>query len=94
MGSNPTEFRDIYNECFTDRKADITDALASTNGDLTGQKRTLIEGTYEIEVDAFEDFFDAYTAALRTAFVEFIVDNEELVTLLGEIYETAVDRYD
>lgn len=94
MGSNPTEFRDIYNECFTDRKAEIEELIASTNGNLTGQKRTLIEGTYKIEVDAYEEFFDAYTAALRTAFVDFVVDNVELVNLLEDIFEDAVARYE
>lgn len=93
MGSNPTNFRDIYNERFDQRVGDIEDCLAGTNAELTGQKRTMIRGSYPIRLDEHEDFFAAYTAALNDAFGDLVVENPNLVRILGEVFETSITEY-
>lgn len=40
-----------------------------------------------------EDSFTAYTAALIEPFVELIVENWELVRILGEIFEESITEY-
>lgn len=93
MGSNPTAFRDLYNEAFDEQTDEIEQSLAHTNGELTGHKRTLIEGTYDIRVDKHEGFFDAYTAALNEAFVDFVVENTDLIQVLSQTFDASIERY-
>ena len=93
MGSNPTTFRDIYNDEFDERHSEIEDALSGTNAVTTGNKRTMIRGAYAIDATESSEFFDAYTAALHRAFVDLIVDNEELIRLLTAAFEDSIEQY-
>lgn len=93
MGSNPAEFKDIYQEHFDARKEDVRRHVADTEGTLTGNKLTMIRATYDIPVASYEDFFDAYTAALHDAFVDLVVDNPDLIRSLSEIFEDAVEEF-
>ena len=49
--------------------------------------------TYDIPVSNSDGFFDAYTTALHDAFVDFIVDTPELIQILSETFDDAVDEY-
>lgn len=93
MGSNPTAFRDIYAELFYDRRNEFEELLGDTEGLVTGNKLTLIEATYDIPVDSYEDYFDAYTAALHEAFGDLICTEPDLIQLMGETFERAVAEY-
>jgi hypothetical protein len=61
--------------------------------DQTGNKLTKIKATYDIPLSSSDGFFNAYTSALNEAFTDFIVDNPELVQVLGETFEQAVEEY-
>jgi|GEM_PF-1440550 len=93
MGSNPTEFRDINNKRFSERSAAIDECLAPTKAMRTGQKRTLIRGSYPIDLYEEADFFDAYTVALNDAFIELVVENPELIDLLGAIFDDSIQEF-
>lgn len=62
-------------------------------GYTTGNKLTLIRGTYPIKVDDSETFFDSYTTALNKAFVELVVDSPELVQLFSEMFGDSILEY-
>jgi hypothetical protein len=93
MGSNPGEFKDIYSARFDAETDRIGELLSGTNGTLTGNKLTKITATYDIPVSNSDGFFDAYTTALHDAFVDFIVDTPELIQILSETFDEAVDEY-
>jgi len=93
MGSNPAVFRDIYAEQFYDHRSEFEELLTNTEGFVTGNKLTLIEATYDIPVDSHEDYFDAYTAALREVFVDLVCTEPELIKLMGATFEEAVAEY-
>jgi len=93
MGSNPTEFADVYQSKFDARQEKIRELLADTHGELTGQKLTLITSSYEIEQTDRDGFFEAYTSALSDAFVDFVVDNPDLVATLGAAFEESITEY-
>jgi hypothetical protein len=93
MGSNPTDFIDIYVSEFDSRADDIEEHLTGTEAQLTGNKRTLIRGTYEIPVANHERFLDAYTAALQSAFVDLVVESPDLIRILSESYQDAVETF-
>lgn len=52
----------------------------------------MTESVYDIHVDAHDDFFNAYVAALKRAFEDHVVENERLVSLIDDAYEDAIDE--
>ncbi|ELY60982.1 hypothetical protein [Natronococcus jeotgali] len=52
----------------------------------------MIEATYDIDVDAHEDSVGAYVAALQSAFVDLMVENEGLISTLDELYDEAREQ--
>nr|WP_303651968.1 PD-(D/E)XK nuclease family protein [Halovenus rubra] len=58
----------------------------------TGNKSNVLEATYDINVDAHEDFFEAYTAALARAMDEHIVSNPELIKKTDQIYQQTIEE--
>lgn len=92
-GANEQRFIETFNENFSAAEADIQAALPKT-AEITGERRNLIEAEYDIRVDEHDDFFDAYIAALRDAVVDHIVENEQLVSILDQVYDESVSIYD
>lgn len=76
MGSNPTEFK-TYSRQFDARSEMIRQHVAKTEEKLTGNKLTSTKATYGIPTAQYESFFDAYTAALHDAFIDFVVRNPD-----------------
>lgn len=97
-GANPKPFYDIYSENCDERADEILDALPESATWL-GHKSNQFEVRYEIpEPDpntdsAPDDFFEAYTATVRTAFVELVVENPGVTNILTEIYDEAVSEH-
>jgi hypothetical protein len=70
----------------------MIDDMLPSSAEVMGNKRNMIEATYDIDVEAHEDFFDAYVAALQSAFVDLVVENEELIATIDELYDEAIDQ--
>lgn len=93
MGSNPSEFSTIYDDLFAEQRSKIEGVLPDRRVQLTGNKLTKIEGTYDIRASEQGDFFEAYTMALSDAFTDLVVDNPELIEILDQVFEEAVELY-
>lgn len=93
MGSNPSAFTEIYKDHFDAHRSEIETHLESTKATITDDKLTLITGTYPIDVDGHETFFDAYTAALNTAFTELVIDQPELIALFTDLFDESIAEY-
>ena len=91
-GSNEKEFIEEFNVNFDRFKDDIAATLPEA-AELTAQRRNLIEATYEIPVDEYDDFFEAYIVALAEAFVDHAAENQELIELIDRIYEDSIEIY-
>jgi hypothetical protein len=91
MGANDQAFIDAFADSFCENESVIDDLLPSS-AEVTGNKRNMIEATYDIDVDAHEDFFDAYVAALQSAFIDLVVENEELIAIIDELYDESIDQ--
>jgi hypothetical protein len=89
MGRNDREFRDTFKQKFGSRKDEIGSVLPET-AETTGNKGNMTEAVYDIRVDEHDDIFGAYVEALERAFVDHVVENAELVSLIDEAYEDAV----
>ncbi len=91
MGANDQEYRDTFKQEFYSREDKIVDQLPES-AEITGNKRNIIKSGYDIHVDAHDDFFEAYTDALYRAFVDHVTENPELIGLIDEVYEDALDE--
>lgn len=58
---------------------------------LTGSRGKPLTVSYDIPVDEYEDFFEAYVAALRTAFLDLVVENPGLVRAVDEAFEESLE---
>lgn len=58
MGLNPSAFSDIYKDHFDVEIDQVRRSLEGTNGTITGNMLTLVSGTYPIDVDVQETYFD------------------------------------
>lgn len=96
--ANPKPFYDKFDEEFEDRKHDLAEILPEST-EWLGRKSDQFEVRYEIpdpdpdNESAPDDFFDAYTSTLRTAFVELVVENSELTDTITEIYDEAIEEH-
>jgi len=77
------EFKDIYSTRFDAHTTTIADLFSDTNGILTGNKLTKITATDDMPVASSDDFFEAYTLALRDVFVDLVGESPELIQHLG-----------
>ena len=60
---------------------------------LTGGSSNVFSATYNIPIAEYDDFFDAYTAALGNAFVDLCVENPELITIIDESFDESMTAY-
>lgn len=97
-GANPTPFHGTFAEAFDDRQQELLDHLPDSV-EWLGQKSDQFEVQYDIPdpdpetESAPDDFFEAYTAALRTAFIDLIVERPELISTITEIYTDAIEEH-
>ena len=91
MGANDQKFKDRFKQAFYTREEEFVTTFPDA-AETTGNKRNMTEATYDIRVDSNGDFFEAYTGALRRAVEDHIVENENLVNLIDEVYEDCIDE--
>lgn len=60
------------------------------SAELTGQRRNLIEATYDIRIEGHDDFFEAYVAALERGYLDLLAGSPELIQIVDEVYEEAI----
>jgi hypothetical protein len=90
-GSNDREFKDTFEQEFYSRDEELASSFPEV-AEITGNKLNMSEAVYDIRVDAHDDFFEAYIAALQRAFEDHVVENERLVSLLDDACEDAIDE--
>jgi hypothetical protein len=61
--------------------------------EMTGRRGNPLNARYDIPVSDHGDFFDAYVAALRDAFLEIVIDSD-LIGLVDEAYEETLETID
>lgn len=85
MGANDQPFIDDFSDRFDEHATEIEGHLPD-GGNLTGNKRDKFVVQYDIEVDDHDDFFEAYVAALQTAYIELVAENEALISTLDDLF--------
>jgi hypothetical protein len=84
------DFKETFERMFYAREEEIAEHLPP-NSSITGNKDNMIEATYDINLEGHETFFDAYTDALRRAFLEHAGD-EELMRIIDDIYWESLEE--
>ena len=57
-----------------------------------GRKSNVLEATYDIEVEFYDGFFEAYVAALARAVNDHVVSNPELISRIDKIRSDTVEQ--
>jgi hypothetical protein len=52
----------------------------------------MTEATYDAQVYEYEDFFEAYLMASKSAFVDLVVENEQLIIIIDEFYDESIEQ--
>lgn len=60
---------------------------------LTGRSGSILSATYNIPTAEYDDFFDAYTAGLKNAFVDLVIEKGNLITIIDESFNEALEEY-
>lgn len=60
---------------------------------VAGSRGNPLTATYDIPVREQDDFFDAYVAALDDAFYDLVIDNQDLITIIDETFETTLEIF-
>lgn len=90
LSSNDDEFISDFNNNLQDR---ITDIELSPAIEYTGAKTKPLKARYDIPLQKYENFFDAYTVGLKRAFVDIALNNSPLIELLDNIYKRSINIY-
>jgi hypothetical protein len=85
MCANDQAFIDAFSARFDNHENEI-DGLLPDGAELRGNKRDKLVIEYDIDVDEYDDFFEAYVAGLQAAYRELIAENAELVSKLEELF--------
>lgn len=62
--------------------------------EATGRRGRPVVLSYEIPVGDHGDFFNAYTAALRNAFIDLVIEHPKLITLIEEAFNESLEVYE
>lgn len=92
---NSDEFVSKFNQCLMDKEEEIKAELppAVKPFDITENKRTLWRARYDIHLEDYDDFFDAYIGALGYAFEDLVKEHPKLLTSIDEAYDEALSIY-
>jgi hypothetical protein len=95
MGANDDAFIAAFNESLRPRRDDLLQCLpeAAELNSITDTRRNLFAATYDIQPGEHEGFFEAYLAALQQGFEELVISNEELVALIDDAQDSALELY-
>ncbi len=92
---SPDGFFETFASYFVDEeKNEQIRSVAPERMELTGKPRMLMQGTYPIDVAGHETFFEAYISAVKDAFVDNVVEHEEFIRTIDDIYEESFENID
>lgn len=92
--SNTDRFVKQFNRNFEEMEAEIKRTCPSSVKllDITDSKK-LFTASYEIHRNKHDNFFQAYTEALKEAFVDLVIENNMFITTIDEVYEQSIEMY-
>lgn len=86
------QFLEMVNDRVADRiKAhdyNLPEAVSLTSG-----RGKIFSAVYTIPIAKHDNFFDAYTAALRDGFTDLAVENTQLLTIIDEAFSKSLEEY-
>lgn len=92
---SPDGFFETFASYFVDEeKNERIRSVAPRQMELTGKPRMLMQGTYPIDVAGHETFFEAYISAVKDAFIDNVVEHEEFLRTIDDIYEESFENID
>jgi hypothetical protein len=78
---------------------ELTTQVEESDGDLpssvsvAGSRGNPLTATYDIPIREQDDFFEAYVAALDDAFYDLVIENQALISIIDETFETSLEIF-
>ena len=91
--SNGDEFMHDFKDRIAAKIEHHANELPATT-ETTGRRGGPVALSYEIRVGDYDDFFDAYTAALHDAFLDIVIEHPKLITLIDDAFEESLATYE
>lgn len=89
---NGRQFMEDFKSQIATKMDDRGDAVPPT-AEYTGRRGNPVTITYDIPVTEYDDFYQAYVAALHNAFIDVAIDHAEFVITIDQIYEELLTEY-
>lgn len=90
--NSDSEFQEMVNQRIRDKMEDSHHSLPPAM-ELTGRTGSILTLSYNIPASQHNDFFEAYTAALREAFLDLSVEYTDLVGIIDEAFDKSLEAY-
>lgn len=89
---NTDDFNDKFGQKFITKFENSNDEMPSSVT-VPGTRSSPLTATYNIPVREYDDFFEAYVAALDDAFHDLVLENRQIITLIDEAYEESLEVF-
>jgi hypothetical protein len=90
---NGKEFKSTFRDNLT-TNIKASDAPISSAVSVGGRRTTPLTASYNIPTEEYNDFFDAYIAALTDAFHDLVIDNREVIEAIDEAFEESLSVFE
>lgn len=87
------QFGDEFRQRFTNKVENSNEEMPSSVS-VPGIRSSPLTATYDIPVREYDDFFEAYIAALDDALQDLVIENHEIITFIDEAYEESLEVLD
>lgn len=89
---NGDEFMDTFRDTLRSN-IESTDSTLSSTISVKGSRGNPLTAKYDIPAGQHDDFFDAYVAALNTAFQDLVIDHRDVVRIIDETFEESLEMF-
>lgn len=90
---NSDSFNDTFKQKFVN-KVENSNVKMPNSVRIPGTRSSPLTATYDIPVREYDDFFEAYIAALDDALQDLVIENHEIITFIDEAYEESLEVLD
>jgi len=90
--NSDSEFQEMVNQHIREKIENGQHSLPPTM-EFTGRTGSILTLTYNIPAAQHDDFFEAYTAALREAFLDLSVDYPDLIDIVDAAFAESLEAY-
>lgn len=91
--SNGNQFTSAFQDNLTEN-IEASNARVSSSVNISSRRVAPVTASYDIPTAEYDDFFEAYVAALNEAFCDLVVNNREIIKIIDETFEQSLTVFE